>query len=240
MIRKWIPSSVKRQIRIIQRKSSDRKKGFSKIFASAADDKNKTPKILVKEIHQPIFYNPLSANKVANIKIAIKVIEQVEIEPGQIFSFWHLIGKPTEDKGYKTGRNIIGDRLQEDIGGGLCQVSGMLYHLALTCGMEIIERHSHTLDLYEEDKRYTPLGADATVVYGYKDIRFRNNSSVNIQLKFDVSETGFIGKLFAEVPIPSCEIDFRRVENDGFRTIETYRKCMDEWIFVNSSKYLLP
>ena len=50
----------------------------------------------------------------------------------------------------------------------------MLYHLALVGGLEIVERHPHSIDIYREEDRYAPLGADATVVWGFKDLRLRN------------------------------------------------------------------
>jgi vancomycin resistance protein VanW len=177
---------------------------------------------------------------VFNIELAMKEIQQIVIQPNQIFSFWHIVGNPTKEKGYKTGRNIIGDRLKEDIGGGLCQVSGMIYHLALIAGMEIVERHNHTLDLYKEDGRYTPLGADATVVFGYKDIRFKNTSTAPIYFNFNVSETNFIGTIFSPENIPTYELNFERKEFEVYRTIETYRYNDNTApVLINKSKYLL-
>jgi vancomycin resistance protein VanW len=240
MIRKWIPAQIKRKIRLFQRNRSDRQLGYHKRFAKPNHKSATYPEYQVCEIHQPIFYNPLSANKVENIRIAISMIEKVEIEPNQIFSFWSIIGEPLLKKGYKTGRNIIGDRLQEDIGGGLCQVSGMLYHLALIAGLEILERHSHTLDLYEEDKRYTPLGADATVVFGYKDIRFINNSNSLITFRFEVSQTDFTGYLLASEKLPLRTLKFERKEFEDYRTIDTFRTTDGEDEYINHSKYILP
>lgn len=238
MIRKLIPSGIKRKIRLIQRNYKDRKTGLKSEFAVKHENPPATKQLILSN-EQPIFYNPLAANKVHNIELAITEIQKVIIEPNQVFSFWHILGEPTAAKGYKTGRNIIGDRLTEDIGGGLCQVSGMIYHLALMGGMEILERFNHTLDLYEEDKRYTPLGADATVVFGYKDLRFRNKSGTRIQLKFTVSQTSFIGSIYASTALPHYEIRFEREEFNTYRTIKTYRTRHNEEEFINLSRYLI-
>ncbi|NOQ74020.1 MAG: vancomycin resistance protein [Crocinitomix sp.] len=239
MIRKFIPASIKRNIRIAQRNRADRKSGIVKTFARAAKLPLKSVEIV--SIEQPIYYNPLAANKVFNIGLAIKEIQQIVIQPKEVFSFWHIVGDPTKEKGYKTGRNIIGDSLKEDIGGGLCQVSGMIYHLALVSGMEIVERHNHTLDLYKEDGRYTPLGSDATVVFGYKDIRFKNRTSSPIYFNFNVSETNFIGSIFSPEHLPVFELNFQRKEFEGYRTIETYRRNDNtQAVLINKSKYLLP
>lgn len=238
MIRKLIPPQTKRKIRLWQRAINDRKKGYTALFAEIPQKEITSPSHHIKRIQQPIFYNPLSANKVYNIGLAISEIQKVIIPSGGLFSFWHIVGDPTLEKGYKTGRNIIGDSLQEDVGGGLCQVSGMIYHLALITGMEIIERHNHTIDLYEEDKRYTPLGSDATVVYGYKDLRFKNTTNGNVQLQFSVSETTFEGHLFAEEDLPEYNIRFEREEFDKYRTIKTFRTVNNQKEFINLSRYL--
>lgn len=236
MIRKLIPSTIKKRIRLYQRSRNDNKLEYTNQFASIVKTDKTDLKIEVCTLDQPIFFNPLSANKVENIRIAVNLIEKVIIHPGQIFSFWKLIGEPTEKSGYKTGRNIIGDRLQDDIGGGLCQVSGILYHLALLSGLEIIERHCHTLDLYEEDKRYTPLGADATVVYGYKDIRFRNNTAHPIKFIFDVTETKFTASLISDTKWDISEIEFIREDFKGYRTIKTVRINNSQRELINTSK----
>lgn len=238
-MRKFIPSSLKRRIRIIQRYLTDLKSGDRKLFAARSSNQESISEPIVT-LTQPIFYNPLSSNKVENIQIAMDAIHPIVIQPGQIFSFWHILGNPTVDKGFKTGRNIIGDELQEDIGGGLCQVSGMIYHLALLGGLEIKERFPHTLDLYEEDKRYTPLGADATVVFGYKDIRFRNNKKTPIRFLFQVSQDEFKGSLLSEQRLPVCPVEFRREDKQHKRIVETWRSQENKDEFINRSVYKLP
>lgn len=45
-------------------------------------------------------------NKAINIDLACKKINGVLIHPGEVFSFWLLVGKTTKKKGYKDGRVI--------------------------------------------------------------------------------------------------------------------------------------
>jgi hypothetical protein len=61
--------------------------------------------------------------------------------------------------------------------------------------LKIVERHQHSVDIYTEENRYTPLGTDATVVFGYKDLRIRNPYHFPIQFWFSVEENHFIGEL---------------------------------------------
>ncbi len=125
-------------------------------------------------------------NKVFNLILASEKIGRYIIMPGQVFSFWNIIGSP--DRQFKKGRSIINGRLSEESGGGLCQVSGIIYYAALLSGLEILERHNHSMDIYTDETRFTPLGTDATVVYGYKDLRLRNN--LGFPIRFDIEVLG--------------------------------------------------
>lgn len=220
-MRRLIPYFVKVQIKQFLRNRQDRKTGDTLLFAKAGQLKNNhSPQI---SIAQPIHPNPLSSNKVHNIKLAIEKIEPLVINPGEVFSFWRSLGKPTASKGFLSGRNIIGNSLSEDIGGGLCQVSGILYHLALLGGLEIKERHNHTIDLYQEHERYTPIGTDATVVYAYKDFRFKNSLKQAVSFRFDVSESSFSASLCSDNPIFNHQLRFEREDQDKMRYVKTFR-----------------
>ena len=39
-------------------------------------------------------------NKVNNLKIAVNKVNGIILHPGEIFSYWYLIGKPSKRKGY--------------------------------------------------------------------------------------------------------------------------------------------
>ena len=69
----------------------------------------------------------LQENKAVNIDIACKKINGIIIQPGEIFSFWRTVGKPTKSKGYKDGRVIIKNKLIPGLGGGLCNL-GNTFH----------------------------------------------------------------------------------------------------------------
>ncbi len=238
MLRKILPGWLKREIRLVQRAIADRSLKRSNNFATKKAKIILKNEFLIAKIEQPIHPNPLAENKIFNIQLATQEIQQVIIQPNEVFSFWRIVGKPTKKKGYKIGRNIINNELQTDIGGGLCQVSGMIYHLALTCGMKIEERFNHTVDLYEEDNRYTPLGMDATVVFGHKDLRFRNTKDVPVLLRFRVNSEKFIGYLYAGEEFKTDELNLVREEFENYRTIKTYRIVENKEEFINLSHYL--
>ena len=110
------------------------------------------------------------------------------MEPGQIFSFWQLVGEPSARRGYLDGRTLKNGRVEADPGGGLCQLSGILYLLALRGGLEMLERHAHSVDLYSGSTRFAPLGSDATVFWGYMDLRFLNSTDAPIAFRFEILE----------------------------------------------------
>ena len=63
--------------------------------------------------HQSFLLRPLKDvemylqhNKVTNLKIAISHIDKVVIKPGQTFSIWRLVGRPTKLKGYLEGMTL--------------------------------------------------------------------------------------------------------------------------------------
>ena len=60
-------------------------------------------------------------------------------------------------------------------GGGVCKIATTPYNLVALSNLEIIERHNHSMPI-----NYVPYGQDATVVYGIKDFRFKNDSESNI------------------------------------------------------------
>ena len=73
------------------------------------------------------------------------------------------------------------------MGGSTCLLSTVVYNAVLLGGMEVAERHAHSVDTYG-DARYFELGRDATIEYGYRDLRFRNPFSYPVVLNVDVSD----------------------------------------------------
>jgi vancomycin resistance protein VanW len=211
-IRQFVPKTIRQQIRQYQRKMADRREGYTQRFACEIASQPSMPYSipLVQDIKPSYLYE----NKIANIKRSSEEIGKVVIFPNEIFSFWETIGIPNAQNGYLKGRNIIAGQLSEDYGGGLCQVSSMLYHLALQAGMTIAERHNHSIDIYTPETRFTPLGSDATVAYGYKDLRLLN--PFPFALRFDLQVIGhqFHAALWSEKPVPHHKIVFKVAEQD--------------------------
>jgi len=190
MIKSLIPIRLKLIIRLFINLLNDLKNGYLFYFAKSGElnfaysDKN--------TLRQDLSPNDA---KVHNLKLAIKSIESVPIFPNEIFSFWNIVGKPSKRNGFRESRSILGDKIEKTVGGGLCQLSGLIYYLSLISNLEIIERHNHSIDIYNDETRFTPLGSDAAVAYGYKDLKVKNNSKNPIHFSFQITEEKLIIEL---------------------------------------------
>jgi vancomycin resistance protein YoaR len=123
------------------------------------------------------------------------------VQPGEIFSFWGLTDPPDEKHGFKDGATFINHRVSSAVGGGLCQLSGLLHNLALLAGCPILERHSHSIDAYGEG-RYIPLGRDATVTYPRADLCFANPHPFPLLLKIHIARDRAEAWFFTPQPLP--------------------------------------
>ncbi|MCB0639552.1 MAG: VanW family protein [Lewinella sp.] len=173
--------------------------------------------------------------KVHNLHLALARIGPVLLIPESTFSFWRAVGPPRASRGFQKGRNIMNGVLGSDYGGGLCQLAGLLYHLSLLGQLTITERHAHSRDLYRENERYTPLGADATVVFGYKDLRVRNERPDPVWFTFELTEESLRASLWSTATYPSAELRFERVADEASHArVHTWRD--DQLVAV--SEYL--
>ncbi len=160
---------------------------------------------------QPILPSDLFASKLANISRSASLLDRRLIDAGKPWSFWHWVGRPDAARGFRPGRNIVAGKLVVRSGGGLCQLASMAYHLALLGGMTVLERHPHSLDIYEEEERFTPLGADATVVWGFKDLCLHNPHPFAVAFAFRVERDSLIGELRSDAELTACDVEFLRM-----------------------------
>ena len=236
VLRKLLPAAFRLLLRCLWRFTLDCHSGTRRKLARPGDASDMNHFI---ELAQPILPNPWAANKINNFRIASQRVNAVFIQPGQVFSFWHCLGNPTAAKGYLNGRNIVGGKVRETIAGGLCQLSGILYHTALQAGLSIVERHPHSVDLYAGgEPRYSPLGADATVAFGYKDLRLENPFCFSLRFAVHVAAETLTCRLFSEQSLPVRAIDFQCVMESGKTKVITLSQISDgQWEEIERSVY---
>lgn len=137
-----------------------------------AKEKHNTPNLLAAFCS--VLKNPLPGEEY-NVSFASKNITGKVIKPDKVFSQNATIGPYTNSKGYKTGASYSGGEIVMTEGGGVCKIATTLYNLVALSDLEVVERHNHSMP-----NNYVPYGQDATVAYGVKDFRFKNNSNGNI------------------------------------------------------------
>lgn len=214
-----LPPPARLYLRIWQRRSTDFMRGRYRQMAATKAVNTDMPHAI--RLQQAITGGDTAINKLQNLQLAVAQLEGIVVEPGQLFSFWHGVGKPSHKKGYQKSRSIVQGQVVAAIGGGLCQLSGLIYLLALKAGLTIVERHAHSLDIYREEERFAPLGGDATVSFGYKDLRFINNLPHPIRLQFHISPQALSGSICSPSPISEKDIRFHYLWQGNNVTVTT-------------------
>lgn len=215
-----LPASTKLYLRIWQRRSLDFLNGRHRQMAHSKMTDAEMPVAI--QLQQTIVGGDAAANKLHNLQLALTHLQGIVLQPGQLFSFWYWIGQPSNKKGYQKSRSIVRGQVIAETGGGLCQLSGLLYLLALKAGLTIIERHPHSLDIYREEERFSPLGSDATVSFGYKDLRFMNNLPHPIGLHFQIGSQTLSGHITSPAPIAEKDIRFQYHWQTDYVTVTTF------------------
>lgn len=117
-------------------------------------------------------FNSGRADRSYNLLLASRAINGVILKPNQVFSYNDTVGPRVESKGYRNSPIFVKGKLEDGIGGGICQVSSTLYNAVLLSGMRVLQRSHHSRTVV-----YVPPGLDATVAYGSRDFKFRNTNS---------------------------------------------------------------
>jgi vancomycin resistance protein VanW len=177
----------------------------------------------------------LQENKAVSLSIAAPKVDGVLIRPGEVFSFWKLVGPVTARRGYREGVTIDHDRAASGIGGGMCQFTNLIHWTVLHAPLEVVEHHHHSgLDLFPDFNRQIPFGTGTSIVYNYLDHRFRNPTSQTFQLRVSAGAEYLSGELRAESALPlkyhvheqdSC---FFRQDGNVYRHNSIYRTARDK------------
>ncbi|CQR48238.1 Vancomycin B-type resistance protein VanW [Paraliobacillus sp. PM-2] len=133
-------------------------------------------------------------NKIVNLRIAINKVNGIIIHPGETFSYWKLIGQTSKRKGYKKGMLLHYGTFKSGTGGGLCQLSNLIYWITLHTPLTVIERHRHSYDVFPDSKRTQPFGSGATCAYNYLDLQILNRTNNTYQLCLYLTETHLVGE----------------------------------------------
>lgn len=128
---------------------------------------------------------PLELGKVENLRVAARLLDGLEFEAGQVFSFWAQVGPPVRVRGFVEGRELREGCVVPGIGGGLCLLSNALFGAAKQAGFTIVERHPHSR---RPPGSRAALGEDATVAWNYVDLRFVHDAAWRLEVELSAEQ----------------------------------------------------
>lgn len=119
-----------------------------------------------------------SPNRIHNIKLMASWLDSTLLLSNESFSLAAAIGDFTAERGFKEAFVIYGGVLVPMLGGGGCQIGTTLYNAIALADLEILQRQNHSFyfNIY-------PLGRDATIYPGQKDLKFKNNTGHPVLIK---------------------------------------------------------
>ena len=196
----------------------------------------------------------LQINKKKNLQLTSPKIDGIVIKPGEVFSFWNLVGNCTKQKGYLNGVTISNGKVTPGVAGGLCQMTNLIHWMILHSPLDIVEHHHHhRYDIFPDFKRQIPFGTGTSIMYNYLDYQFANMTDDTFQIRVRVSDQHLEGELRVNnsqkksYHIVEKNSKFVKEENNYYRCNEIYRKVFnkgtgileaDELIISNKSLVL--
>lgn len=193
-------------------------------------------------------YGSSSEERAFNLELATKSINGTVLMPGEVFSYNDVVGERSAERGYKNAGVIVGNKVENGIGGGICQVSSTLYQAVLRSGLNSVERINHSLPV-----GYMTKGFDATVAWDSLDYKFKNTfdfpiyiegvtsgRNVDFNIYGDASASNKTYEIYSEIvenlqptistvddsSIPEGQTVVEQNPSTGYR-VKTYRKVYE-------------
>ncbi len=128
------------------------------------------------------------ANRNTNIRVSSEYINGTIVMPGEIFSFNKTVGDcGLASRGFKMATVYSGGKVEQGMGGGVCQVSSTLYNAVIYANLEIVQRDNHGYTV-----AYVPCSRDATIYYPYLDFKFKNTREYPVKIVAEYNSAGKI------------------------------------------------
>ena len=159
-------------------------------------------------------------NRNANLRKACELLDGTILQPGQELSYNQALGERTKEKGWLPAPAYSGTKLVDSPGGGICQVSSTLYLASVYAEMTIVERRNHGYPV-----SYIPLGMDATVSWGFTDLKIRNDSPLPVKIHAEESD-GYVR--VSILGTETRDYDIEMSYTVGGRYVRTYMSKIDK------------
>lgn len=197
----------------------------------STDDANSVNALLAEYTTK---FSTSNKNRSENISIAAQKTSDVVLMPGEEFSYNTLTGRRTKANGYKDAPVIINGKLEEDVGGGVCQVSSTLFNSVMYSGLDITSRRNHSLK-----SSYVPIGQDAMVADGGSDFRFKNNYNHPVYIKNIVHDGYITSRIYGNIEDKkNITIKVDAYKENGLDAAKTYIEYRDESGNITDTEYI--
>lgn len=153
------------------------------------------------------YYAASNRNRSTNLMLAANKINGTVLMPGETFSYNKVVGARTISAGYKEAPIYVEGRVEDGLGGGICQVTSTLYNAVVYANLEITQRTNHQFV-----PSYVTASRDATVVYGSIDFQFKNNRNYPIKLVCSVANGVANFQIFGMKQEDDCEVQISSYE----------------------------
>lgn len=169
-----------------------------------------------------------NANGNHNMKTALEACNGSVIEPGEVWSFNNCTGDSNlESNGYKKADVINNKKVEQGVGGGICQASTTIFNCAVFANMAVVERHNHYWASV-----YAFAGEDATIDYPNLDLRLKNTTDYQMFMECKMEGTtltvniyGYQDPVYDNIKLKSENYDIEK--NESYKTTTTRYLYLD-------------
>lgn len=113
-----------------------------------------------------------------NIQVGASRINGICLLPGESASFDQIVHDSSDGQVFREAGSYLNGRTVQTKGGGICQISTTAYNALLRAGIIPAKRYPHSMPVH-----YVPLGLDAAISEGVKDLVVKNTLDVPIVIK---------------------------------------------------------
>lgn len=129
------------------------------------------------------FTSDIGTDRGHNVTVGINLINNIIVAPGDDFSFNDAVGSIEANPEFRGGTGIVAGVIQDEFGGGICQVTTTAFRAAVMGGFPVTEWYPHTYRLTGYERDGWGPGFDASILQpdwqpaeDWADFRFTNNT----------------------------------------------------------------
>ena len=181
-------------------------------------------------------------NKVFNLKLASKKINKILIKPNETFSFYMSVKGADKKEKYKKGLTLVNGKIEFVEGGGMCQISNLLFQVFLNSPLTIVERHTHKIKDFPDPMEDALKGIDATLAEGFLDLKVRNDTQNTFQIIIEFDDEFIYGYLCSKEEIKeqykiiNKDLRYIKEKDKIYEKVDIYRQTIQNEQVINEQK----